>query len=73
MSGFAVTIFAMNKDEKDFDDNGAGMTEGDMHSGPGGYEGMGYAGGYAADYLADQENEDEDDDEGFDEDEANRY
>lgn len=30
----------------------SGMSEGDIHSGPGGYEGMGYAGGYAADYLA---------------------
>jgi hypothetical protein len=26
--------------------------EGNYHSGPGGYEGMGYAGGYAADYRA---------------------
>jgi hypothetical protein len=34
--------------------------EGDIHSGPGGYEGMGYAGGYAADYFADEdENEGE--------------
>jgi hypothetical protein len=29
--------------------------EGNYHSGPGGYEGMGYAdGGYSADYRADQ-------------------
>lgn len=28
----------------------SGMSEGDMHSGPGGYEGMGYSEGYAADY-----------------------
>ncbi|WP_138275918.1 hypothetical protein [Rhodoluna limnophila] len=28
-----------------------GMSEGDIHSGPGGYEGMGYSGGYAADYF----------------------
>lgn len=27
------------------------MNEGDIHSGPGGYEGMGYQGGYAHDYL----------------------
>ncbi|MFM1786416.1 MAG: hypothetical protein RL228_366 [Actinomycetota bacterium] len=27
------------------------MTEGDIHSGPGGYEGMGYSGGYAEDYF----------------------
>lgn len=29
--------------------------EGNYHSGPGGYEGMGYSGGYAADYRAEQE------------------
>ena len=33
----------------------AEMNEGDMHSGPGGYEGMDYVGGYAAEYRADQE------------------
>ena len=34
--------------------------EGNYHSGPGGYEGMGYAvGGYAADYRAEQEYFDE--------------
>ncbi len=33
------------------DNDGSGMTEGDIHSGPGGYEGMGYSGGYAADYY----------------------
>ena len=32
-----------------------GMSEGDIHSGPGGYEGMGYSGGYAADYYGDGE------------------
>ena len=30
----------------------SGMSEGDIHSGPGGYEGMGYSGGYAADYRS---------------------
>jgi hypothetical protein len=34
------------------------MSEGEIHSGPGGYEGMGYSGGYAAEYLAEQDNED---------------
>ena len=29
--------------------------EGNYHSGPGGYEGMGYSGGYAATYFADDE------------------
>lgn len=33
----------------------AGANEGDIHSGPGGYEGMGYAGGYAADYFDDDD------------------
>lgn len=29
-----------------------GMAKREIHSGPGGYEGMGYSGGYAADYFA---------------------
>jgi hypothetical protein len=33
--------------------DGSGMSEGDIHSGPGGYEGMGYSGGYAAEYFGD--------------------
>ena len=33
----------------------AGTGEGEIHSGPGGYEGMGYSGGYAAEYRAEQE------------------
>ena len=39
------------------DVDGGGMSEGDVHSGPGGYEGMGYSGGYAADYRAGQKAE----------------
>ena len=31
-----------------------GSHEGNVHSGPGGYEGMGYSGGYAADYFSDE-------------------
>jgi hypothetical protein len=31
------------------------MNEGDFHSGPGGYEGMGYSGGYGADYFSDED------------------
>lgn len=66
--------------EKDYnsDDIEPGMSEGDVHSGPGGYEGMGYSGGYAADYLnkdedsEDDESENDEDDDDFDEDEANR-
>ena len=54
------------------DADGGGMTEGDVHSGPGGYEGMGYSGGYAADYRAGQKVEpaDEAEDYGFEEGEA---
>ena len=33
----------------------SGMTEGDIHSGPGGYEGMGYSGGYAADHFGNED------------------
>ena len=54
------------------DADGGGMTEGDVHSGPGGYEGMGYSGGYAAEYRAGQKAEaaDEAEDYGFEEGEA---
>ena len=62
--------------EKDYDPEEIepGMSEGDIHSGPGGYEGMGYSDGYAAEYLEEEDSEEEDDDEdddGFDEDQAN--
>lgn len=60
--------------EKDNENNG-GMNEGYVHSGPGGYEGMGYSGGYAADYLSEEIEEDETEgetnDDDFNEDEAN--
>ena len=36
----------------------SGMSEGEIHSGPGGYEGMGYSGGYAAKYSADDATDD---------------
>jgi hypothetical protein len=50
--------------EKDYepDDVEPGLSEGDVHSGPGGYEGMGYQGGYASEYFSDEENEDESND-----------
>lgn len=32
-----------------------GEAEGNYHSGPGGYEGMGYSGGYAAGYRAEHD------------------
>ena len=55
--------------EKDFDpdDVEPGLSEGDVHSGPGGYEGMGYQGGYAADYFS-EDDEDEEDEANEDED-----
>ena len=53
------------------DVDGGGMSEGDVHSGPGGYEGMGYSGGYAADYRAGQKADAEEaEDYGFEEGEA---
>ena len=61
--------------EKDYDseDIEPGQSEGDIHSGPGGYEGMSYVGGYAAEYLEKEgEDSNDDDDVDFDEDEANR-
>ena len=39
---------------------GAKTNEGDIHSGPGGYEGMGYQGGYAHDYLTNSHEADTD-------------
>jgi len=68
-----VYVFPMSEKDLEPDNDGAGMTEGDIHSGPGGYEGMGYSGGYAADYLANEDSDDEDEDDDFDEDEANRF
>ena len=43
---------------RDVSDDDSGMGEGEIHSGPGGYEGMGYAGGYAADFRAQRASED---------------
>ena len=53
--------------EKDFDpdDVEPGLSEGDVHSGPGGYEGMGYQGGYAADYFSEDEEDEAEEDEDF--------
>ena len=41
----------LDREEPDADLDESDMSEGDIHSGPGGYEGMGYSGGYAADYF----------------------
>ena len=63
----------MTEREFDQDDVEPGLSEGDVHSGPGGYEGMGYQGGYAAEYFGKDDKDDEDDEKSdFDEDEANR-
>jgi hypothetical protein len=64
----------MSEKDLDPDDDDTGMTEGEIHSGPGGYEGMGYSGGYAAEHFGkDDDEEKDDDDDDFNEDEANRY
>lgn len=60
--------------EKDYNSGDSGMNEGYVHSGPGGYEGMGYSGGYAAEFLEKDEDSDEveeDNNDDFNEDEAN--
>lgn len=71
-------VCVMNEKNENPDDVEPGLSEGDVHSGPGGYEGMGYAGGYAADYFnkdkdEDEKDGDEKDGDDFDEDEANRF
>jgi hypothetical protein len=72
MSDAVAIFFPMSEKDYDPDDIESGMSEGDVHSGPGGYEGMGYTGGYAAEYLEkEEESEDDDDDDDFNEDEAN--
>ncbi len=75
MSDAVANFLPMSEKDYDPDDIEPGLSEGDIHSGPGGYEGMGYAGGYAAGYLEKDEesndDEDEDDEDGFDEDQAN--
>jgi hypothetical protein len=73
MSDVVATFLCVSEKDYDPDDIEPGMSEGDVHSGPGGYEGMSYSGGYAAEYLEKEGDEsDEDDDDDFDEDEANR-
>ncbi len=46
-----------NREDSIADLGESDMSEGDIHSGPGGYEGMGYSGGYAADYFGCDEGE----------------
>jgi hypothetical protein len=60
--GFGVSNTARPSGAKS-NDPSAGE-EGNYHSGPGGYEGMGYAGGYAADYRAEHKYFDEGGNEG---------
>ena len=50
--GCLAQIFGFGR-PKNFDASAG--EEGNYHSGPGGYEGMGYSGGYAAEYRAEQE------------------
>lgn len=51
--GCLALLFGLRKPENSSDRVvDEDYTEGDIHSGPGGYEGMGYTGGYAADYFS---------------------
>ena len=43
-----------NREDSTADLGESDMSEGAIHSGPGGYEGMGYSGGYAAEYFGDE-------------------
>ena len=52
--GIGVRSSVGNRPAVNDEVDSSGMSEGDIHSGPGGYEGMGYSGGYAADYFAEQ-------------------
>jgi hypothetical protein len=65
--GCLAALFGIGLNGSSSGSSSGGMTEGDVHSGPGGYEGMGYSGGYAADYRAGAA---EADDSGFEEGEA---
>ncbi len=46
-------IHTVEREDPSADLGESDMSEGAIHSGPGGYEGMGYSGGYAAEYFAD--------------------
>jgi hypothetical protein len=59
--GCLAALFGIGLNGPSSGSSAGGMTEGDVHSGPGGYEGMGYSGGYAADYRAGQKAERESD------------
>ncbi len=51
--GCLAILFGLRKPENQPDQVvDEGYTEGEIHSGPGGYEGMGYSGGYASDYFS---------------------
>jgi hypothetical protein len=73
VAGLVYFVLMTDRDQEP-DDVEPGLSEGDVHSGPGGYEGMGYSGGYAAEHFGKDENEDDEseDESDFDEDEANR-
>jgi hypothetical protein len=73
VAGLVYFVFMTDR-EQEPDDVEPGLSEGDVHSGPGGYEGMGYSGGYAAEHFGKDDNEDDEseDESDFDEDEANR-
>lgn len=52
--GFILWLFGrelQNPKQKAAHKRDSHMSEGEIHSGPGGYEGGSYSGGYAEDYL----------------------
>lgn len=53
---FILGFVAPRKLENPDDSSAIVMNEGDAHSGPGGYEGMGYSGGYADEYFTNSQN-----------------
>lgn len=54
-----------NASRRGVSDDESGMGDGEIHSGPGGYEGMGYSGGYAAEYRSEQASDDAEDEESW--------
>lgn len=57
--GCLALLFGLRRPETQLDRafEDEGHTEGDIHSGPGGYEGMGYAEGYASDHFGRSEDQ----------------
>jgi hypothetical protein len=56
--GIGVRPTGANRPAVSDEVDSSGMSEGDIHSGPRGYGGMGYSGGYPAEYFAEQDADD---------------